>query len=89
MGRLGTVSRIDCDRQVLNEHGKVIVETEVMSEPEVLVRWLGNLERSVAVIGLEAEPLSQWLHRGLDRSGPGCSSDGNTPVKRCFESHAD
>ena len=49
---------------VISEHGKVIKETEVMSEPEVLVRWLGSLDGSVAAIGLEAGPLSQWLHRG-------------------------
>lgn len=54
---------------VIREHGKVIKETGVMSEPEVLVRWLGNLDGGVAAIGLEARPLSLWLHRGLTEAG--------------------
>lgn len=54
---------------VISEHGKVIKETEVMSEPEVLVHWLGNVDGSVAAIGLKDGPLSQWLHRGLTEAG--------------------
>ncbi len=54
---------------VISEHGTVFKETEVMSEPDVLVRWLGNLDGSAAAIGLEAGPLSQWLHRGLTEAG--------------------
>lgn len=54
---------------VISEHGKVIKEAEVPSEPEALSRWLANLEGSVAAIGLEAGPLSQWLHRGLTEAG--------------------
>lgn len=58
---------------VISEHGKIIKEAETESEPEVLARWLGwldGLDGSVAAIGLEAGPLSQWLHRGLTESGP-------------------
>ena len=54
---------------VVSEHGKIIKEVETASEPEVLVRWLGNLNGCIAVIGLEASPLSQWLHRGLTEAG--------------------
>lgn len=33
---------------VISEHGKIIKEAEAASEPEVLVRWLGNLDGSIA-----------------------------------------
>lgn len=54
---------------VVSEHGQIVKEAEVASEPEALARWLGNLDGSVAAIGLEAGPLSQWLHRRLGESG--------------------
>ncbi|WP_262386647.1 hypothetical protein ROLI_045950 (plasmid) [Roseobacter fucihabitans] len=57
---------------VVSEHGKIIKEAETASEPEMLVRWLGNLDGSVAVVSLEAGPLSQWLHRGLTEAGWSC-----------------
>lgn len=54
---------------VISEHGKIIKEAETESEPEVLTRWLDDLDGSIAAIGLEAGPLSQWLHRGLTEAG--------------------
>lgn len=50
---------------VLNSHGKVVKEETVASEPEALVAFLRSLCSDIAVIGLEAGPLSQWLHRHL------------------------
>ncbi len=50
---------------VLSEHGRIVKEAEVASEPEAIVRFAGELEGTIAAIGLEAGPLSQWLHRGL------------------------
>jgi hypothetical protein len=41
----------------------------VASEPEALVRFLGQLGLVVTRIGLEAGPLSQWLHAGLTKAG--------------------
>jgi transposase len=54
---------------VVSEHGKIVREAQVASEPEALVRWLGAQDGSIAAIGLEAGPLSQWLHRGLAGAG--------------------
>ena len=54
---------------VLNEHGKIVKEAEVASEPEVLARWIGTQPGRIAAVGLEAGPLSQWLHRGLSVAG--------------------
>ena len=54
---------------VISEHGKIVKEAQVASEPEALVTWVGELDGIIATIGLEAGPLSQWLHRGRTESG--------------------
>ena len=54
---------------VVNEHGEIVKETEVASEPEALWRFAGTLLGTIVIIGLEAGPLSQWLHRGLTEAG--------------------
>ena len=50
---------------VINEHGKIAKEAQVSSNPQAIVDFTNTLEGAVAIIGLEAGPLSQWLHRGL------------------------
>lgn len=54
---------------VVSEHGKISREAEVACEPDPLVRWPRDLDGSIAAIGLEAGPLSQWLHRALGEAG--------------------
>lgn len=54
---------------VVSAHGEIIKEAEAASEPEALARWLSDLDGSIAAIGLEAGPLSQWLHHGLTEAG--------------------
>ena len=54
---------------VISEHGKIVREAQAASEPEALARWIGDLEGTIAVVGLEAGPLSQWLHRGMTEAG--------------------
>lgn len=54
---------------VISEHGKIQKEAEVASDPEALARWIGEQNGTIAAIGLEAGPLSQWLHRGLTEAG--------------------
>jgi transposase len=49
--------------------GKIVREVKVASEPEALVIFLQQLGVPVTRIGLEAGPLSQWLHAGLTRAG--------------------
>lgn len=53
----------------ISEHGKIVKEAQVASEPEELVRWVRAQEGDIAAIGLEAGPLSQWLHRSLTEAG--------------------
>ena len=50
---------------VISEHGKIVREAQAASEPEALARWIENLDGTIAVVGLEVGPLSQWLHRGM------------------------
>ena len=49
----------------IGEKGKIVTEAQVVSTPEALVAFLGKLEHEIAMIGLEAGPLSHWLHKVL------------------------
>ena len=44
-------------------------EAKISSEPTALVAFFEALGFAVKRIGLEAGPLSQWLHAGLKRAG--------------------
>jgi transposase len=48
---------------------RIVRETKVASEPEVLISWFRGLGFTVARIGLEAAPLSQWLYAGMRDAG--------------------
>src|SRR6516164_6716990 len=54
---------------VVDETGKIICEKKVASEPEALVAWFNDTGLEFTRIGLEAGPLSQWLHAGLTAAG--------------------
>lgn len=54
---------------VMDASGKIVRETKVASEPDMLVRFFAELGLPVARIGLEAGPLSQWLYAGLRAAG--------------------
>jgi transposase len=54
---------------VVDATGRVVREAKVASEPEALVRLFGELGLPLARVGLEAGPLSQWLHAGLTAAG--------------------
>ena len=54
---------------VVDAAGKVVREAKVRSEPEALVGFLAGLGVTVVRVGLEAGPLSQWLHAGLTAAG--------------------
>ena len=49
--------------------GGSCVRTKVASEPEALVGFFAGLGLALTRIGLEAGPLSQWLHAGLTGAG--------------------
>lgn len=54
---------------VVDGTGKIVREAKVASEPEVLVAYFRDLGFAVSRIGLEAGPLSQWLHGQLTAAG--------------------
>lgn len=54
---------------VVDAQGQVVREAKVASEPEALIRFLRAQELEIGRIGLEAGPLSQWLHAGLIAAG--------------------
>lgn len=56
---------------VVSAQGTIIKETTATSEPEQLIEVLQALPGSVVAVGLEAGPLSQWLHRHLTEAGFG------------------
>lgn len=54
---------------VVDADGRVVREGKAASEPEALIGWFSGLGVELERIGLEAGPLSQWLHAGLTRAG--------------------
>ena len=53
----------------MEARGKIVKEAKISSEPAALVTFFEALGFAVKPIGLEAGPLSQWLHAGLKRAG--------------------
>jgi len=56
---------------VVDAQGQVVREAKVASEPDALIRFLCCQNLEIARVGLEAGPLSQWLHTGLITAGYG------------------
>jgi transposase len=54
---------------LVDGRGQVVRETKVASEPEALIRFLGEQDLQIVRAGLEAGPLSQWLHARLVAAG--------------------
>jgi transposase len=54
---------------VVEASGRIVREAKVASEPAALVRFFQDLGLPLSRIGLEAGPLSQWLHAGLTAAG--------------------
>src|SRR3974377_2017894 len=54
---------------ILDDAGKIVKEVKVASEPQALLKVLGNPAYHFKRIGLEAGPLSQWLFSALAEAG--------------------
>ncbi len=50
---------------VLDNNGKVLLETTVESDPHALAHCLCGFDESFERTGLEVGPLSQWIYAGL------------------------
>ena len=53
----------------MDDTGRIVKEVKVASEPQALLKVLGNPAYRFKRIGLEAGPLSQWLFNGLAEAG--------------------
>jgi len=54
---------------IVDGEGRIVSEAVVASEPEALAQHLLKWQASLGRVGLEAGPLSQWLHAGLKAAG--------------------
>jgi transposase len=54
---------------MVDAQGAIVCEIKVPTNPDDLVRYLRSVEHAIVRIGLEAGPLSQWLHAGLSNAG--------------------
>jgi transposase len=54
---------------IVDARGIIISEAKVASEPEALIGFLHGQGLEIGRVGLEAGPLSQWLHAGLVAAG--------------------
>jgi transposase len=54
---------------IVDAAGKVVKESKVETHPEALVKFFKDFGLPLTLIGLEAGPLSQWLHAGLTEAG--------------------
>ena len=54
---------------LVDARGEIVREAKVASEPEALIRYLRAQGVEIGRIGLEAGPLSQWLHAALVAAG--------------------
>src|SRR5919206_2718859 len=55
--------------RVVDATGRIVREAKVASEPEALADFFRRLGVPLTRVGLEAGPLSQWLHAGLTGAG--------------------
>jgi transposase len=58
-----------CSVCVVDGTGRIVREGKVASEPDALVRYLRESGLVLTRVGLEAGPLSRWLHAGLIEAG--------------------
>ena len=70
---------------VVDGSGKIVREGKVASEPEALIAWFAALGLRLERIGLEAGPLSQWLHAGLRQAGIAAELLEMRHVRRAFD----
>ena len=73
---------------VVDAAGRIVGEAKVASEPEIRTAWIKGLGFELLRIGLEAGPLSQWLHAGLTEEGLAVELLETRHVRNAFRDHA-
>jgi transposase len=54
---------------IVDEEGRICREAKIATHPDDLIAFLRSGNWNIVRIGLEAGPLSQWLHEGLTAAG--------------------
>jgi transposase len=54
---------------IIDDAGDILKEGKAETEPEAIVAWLNAIDGPIERVGLEAGPLSPWLHDGLRGAG--------------------
>jgi transposase len=54
---------------VVDADGRIMREAKVLSEPDAVITWFDEHGMAMERIGLEAGPLSQWLHAAMAKAG--------------------
>ena len=54
---------------VVDAEGRIVREAKVLSEPEALIGWFVQHAVRLERIGLDAGPLSRWLHAAMTKAG--------------------
>ena len=70
---------------IVDGDGKIIREAKVLSEPDALIDWFVAHGTPLERIGLEAGPLSQWLHAAMRQAGLAVELIETRHVRRAFE----
>ncbi len=73
---------------VVDASGKIIREGKVASEPATLIGWFQALGLSMARIGLEAGPQSQWLYAAMKEAGLAVELLETRHVRNAFKTMA-
>jgi hypothetical protein len=68
---------------IVDDTGRIMKEVKVASEPQALLKVLGNPAYRFKRIGLEAGPLSQWLSVGLRKQACPWSVSRRGICRRC------
>lgn len=63
------VSLEACSLCLVDGEGRIMREGKVACEPEAILLWLAAAQNVPERVGLEAGPLSHWLHAGLTKAG--------------------
>jgi hypothetical protein len=74
---------------VVDRDGTVLWQGKVPSEPGLLIARLAEWSGAIDLAGIEACPLSEWLHRGFARQEfPWCASRCATLCASCLRARS-
>jgi transposase len=70
---------------VVDGDGTIVREVKALSEPDALIGWFAEAGLPMKRIGLEAGPLSQWLHAAMVKAGLASELIETRHVRQAFK----